>query len=362
MLFGLHQRTSSLKAQGIPLLTLDSEPPKSHSFLAPLSLAATSSSVDGNQYHPVHKSGSIAEAEELDDADFETIDILAMATTPEVKRDSSQNTYEPDHEQMALDPRPLTPPNTILSRLKGEIDPKDATFPLTLFCFMTGFIDSVSFSAAFVWCGFQTGNGTQLALALARLFEGPPGHRDQTFHNADQLALTSILTFAFGAFLGRIGDRLGNKTRLWLVLGTFLQALFTMAAALTVWRSGSPSISDSRGDPVWTNALAFVTVAFLSMSLGLQGIMGKRVNTQFTTTIVLTTTWCELMTEPSLFKRGYHPARDHKIMAIVVLFVGGFTGRALIDQLGSAGTLGVGAGVRTLIALAWFFVKGKETK
>lgn len=86
----------------------------------------------------VNKVESIAE--ELEDEDFETIDILAMATTPDAKRDSSQNTYEPDQEQMALDPRPLTPPNTILSRLKGEIDPKDATFPLTLFCFMTGFM------------------------------------------------------------------------------------------------------------------------------------------------------------------------------------------------------------------------------
>lgn len=67
------------------------------------------------------------------------------------------------------------------------------------------------------------------------------------------------------------------------------------------------------------------------------------------------------MTEPSLFKRGYHPARDHKILAIFVLFVGGFTGRCLVDQLGSAGTLGVGCGARFLIALSWFFVKGKVT-
>jgi hypothetical protein len=39
----------------------------------------------------------------------------------------------------------------------------------------------------------------QLALALARLFEGPPGQRDTTFHNADQLALTSLISFAIGA-------------------------------------------------------------------------------------------------------------------------------------------------------------------
>lgn len=214
-----------------------------------------------------------------------------------------------------------------------------------------------------------------MALAIARLFEGPRGQRDYTFHNADKLALTSILCFAFGAFLGRIGDKIGCKTRLWLMLGTFVQSLFTMAAALTIWRTDQARIADGREDP-----FAFLCIVFMSMSLGLQGIMGKRIDTQFSTTskfilllydfdqcthaylplqVVLTTTWCELMTEPNLFKRGYYPTREHKIFAIVGIFVGGFTGRCLIDQVGSAGTLGVGTGIRFLIALSWFFVPSK---
>ncbi len=148
----------------------------------------------------------------------------------------------------------------------------------------TAHSDSVSFTAIFVWCGFQTGNSVQLALALARLFSGPAGSRDTSFHLADQQALTSVLTFIAGASLGRIGDRMGPKTRAWLFLGTMIQALFTMAAALTAWKSGQGSIAEVRGDPAWSNALTFVAIAFMSASLGLQGIMGKRVNTQFATT------------------------------------------------------------------------------
>ena len=144
--------------------------------------------------------------------------------------------------------------------------------------------DSVSFSAVFVWAGFQTGNSVQLALALARLFSGPAGQRDTSFHIADQQALTSILTFIGGAFLGRIGDRMGAKTRAWLALGTFIQALFTMAAALCAWKSGQGSVAEIRGNPAWTNALTFAALGFISASLGLQGIMGKRVNSQFATT------------------------------------------------------------------------------
>lgn len=164
-----------------------------------------------------------------------------------------------------------------------------------------------TFSAVFVWCAFQTGNtlqvcpfslyivlvlirsrgsipAVQLGLALARLF-GPSN--DTSFHIPDRQALTSLTTFLFGAFLGRIGDRLGPRSRLWLVLGTFMQALMSMAAAIALWKSGQGSVADDRGDPSWTNALTYVAIGFVSASMGLQGIMGKRVNTQFATTSTL---------------------------------------------------------------------------
>lgn len=244
----------------------------------------------------------------------------------------------------------------------SEVDPERSTLPLAAYCFMTGYIDTISFSAIFVWCGFQTGNSVQLALALARLFQGPPETRDSTFHLADQQALTSLLTFNGGAFIGRLGDKIGPKTRAWLFIGTFIQALFTMAAAIAVWNSNQPSIADARDTPAWSNALTFVTIGFMSASVGLQGIMGKRVNTQFATTVVLTTVWCELMADPKLFQfRRSVISRDHKFIAIFALFLGGFVSRAILQSIGSAGTLGVGTGLRVIIALWWLFVPGKNT-
>ncbi|KAF9497727.1 hypothetical protein BDN71DRAFT_1444557 [Pleurotus eryngii] len=276
-----------------------------------------------------------------------------------------------------------TTASSIWDHLNGEVDPAQSTGPLAAFCFMTGFIDCISFSAIFVWCGFQTGNFAQLALAIARLFEftpsatpGSPSLRDASFHKADQQALTSLITFNLGAFIGRLGDKMGNQTRKWLVLGTFIQALFTMAAALASWKSGQGgvgilglgpnsgiggSIADDRGDPAWTNTLSFVAVGFMSASLGVQGIMGKRLNTQFTTTIVLTTVWVELMSDPRLFSlRRSVITRDHKLIAAASLFFGAFVSRAILFKLGAAGTLGVGVGVRLLITAAWLFVPGKK--
>lgn len=258
-------------------------------------------------------------------------------------------------------------PTRLLDYLELDVDPSQSTYPLAAFCFMTGYIDAISFSAIFVWCGFQTGNSVQLALALCRLFEFPsssPLH-DTSFHLADQQALTSLLTFIFGAGLGRIGDnmRSGPKSRLWLFFGTMIQALFTMAAAVSLWKSGDGSIGTSRGDPAWTHAASFVALGFMSASVGLQGIMGKRVNTQFATTVVLTTVWCELIADPKLFDiRRMVITRDHKLIAVVALFLGGFVSRAILQtSVGSAGTLGIGCGMRVLIAIGWLFVPAKGT-
>jgi len=225
---------------------------------------------------------------------------------------------------------------------------------------MTGFIDAVSFTAIFVWCGFQTGNTVQLALALARLFA--PGNTNFEFQIVDRQAFTSVGTFILGASLGRIGDHIGAKTRMWLFLGTMIQCLLTMAGSLAIWKSDQRSISFSRGEPNWTNTLGFVGLGFISASIGLQGIMGKRVNSQFATTVVLTTIWCELMADPKFFLAKHVPSRDHKMLSIFSLFLGGFVSRALIDKVGAAWTLGIGAFIRLLIAFSWIPAPAKPLK
>jgi hypothetical protein len=94
-----------------------------------------------------------------------------------------------DKKRIRLEPTQLTPPNSILTHLKGEVDPEQATGPLVAYCFMTGLMsvyhfsfmslslnsscfnsDSVTFSAIYVWCGFQTGNGTQVSELLLGSF------------------------------------------------------------------------------------------------------------------------------------------------------------------------------------------------
>jgi hypothetical protein len=69
------------------------------------------------------------------------------------------------------------------------------------------------------------------------------------------------------------------------------------------------------------------------------------------------------MADPKLFDiRRVVISRDHKILAIVSLFLGGFIGRVLIDIVGSAATLGIGAGIRLLISVWWAFVPEKQAR
>ncbi|TDL21559.1 hypothetical protein BD410DRAFT_789682 [Rickenella mellea] len=274
----------------------------------------------------------------------------------------------PDPASQFLPPpvteQPCIEPRSSWSRLKGylmkDVDPEQSTLPLACYCFMTGYIDVITFSAIFVWSGFQTGNTIQLALAVARICWGPPS-RETSFRIPDKQALMSLCSFLGGAFLGRAGDRIGAKTRLWLCAGTVIQAIFTAAAAISVWKSGQKSISVGRGDLTWTNAAGFLAMGFASASLGLQGIMGKRLNTQLATTVVLTSVWCELMVEPDLF-HIYRPvrSRDLKLLAILALFLGGFLGRGILEQIGAAGAFGVAAGLRMIIAINWVFIPAKN--
>ncbi|KIY51381.1 hypothetical protein FISHEDRAFT_37457 [Fistulina hepatica ATCC 64428] len=275
---------------------------------------------------------------------------MSTASTP-------RNPDDLTNKQLSKDLEPIS----LWSYLCAEVDTKRCSAPLTAYYFMTGFLCAMSFSSTYVWCGFQTGNYVQLSLAIARLFEDNDGVVDHTFHKSDQQALCSLLAFNCGAFCGRLGDHYGPKKRAWLISGTFVQTLLTMGAAITIWKSGQPSIASERGNPSWTNALTFVGLAFMSASLGVQGVLAKRLNTPFGATIVLTTIWIELMSDPRLFTfRQRVVGRDNKLLAVVGVFIGGFTSRALLAAIGSAATLGIATGIRLMICFWWLFVPSSD--
>lgn len=131
----------------------------------------------------------------------------------------------------------------VKSYFTTEIDAPNSTNLISIYaCFLTGFTSAPSFTACYVWCGFQTGNVAQLGVAIARCF-APGSERTFGFQKPDQQALTSLLSFWIGTSLGRFGDWSGARKRTWLALATLLQAFLAMAAALTAHYSGEDGIA-----------------------------------------------------------------------------------------------------------------------
>lgn len=77
--------------------------------------------------------------------------------------------------------------------------------------------------------------------------------------------------------------------------------------------------------------------------------------------VVLTTIWVELFCDPRLFRFNQRViSRDHRFLAVISLFLGAFVARAILYPLGTAGALGIGAGLRLLTTLSWAFVRSKS--
>ncbi|KAF8913491.1 hypothetical protein CPB85DRAFT_1219420 [Mucidula mucida] len=242
---------------------------------------------------------------------------------------------------------------------REEVDTTMSSFQMNGYYLMSGYMNAISFSAIFVWCGFQSGNTTQLAVAIARLWEG----HTTAFLVADQQALASLLSFLVGVLLSRLGESIGPRTRGWLWLATICQAFLTMFAAITSWKSnqGYPGISDQRLDigPAWDDFVSFITLIFMSASMGMQGLVSMRLKTNSGATLPLTTTWVELFGIEGLFKLNcFNTPRDQRLLGVASVMLGALAARGLVFRLGSPGALGVGAGIRVLIAFSWIFVPG----
>lgn len=65
------------------------------------------------------------------------------------------------------------------------------------------------------------------------------------------------------------------------------------------------------------------------------------------------------MSKATLHCLARNPALSHKLLAVLSLFVGGFTGRAICGQIGDAGAIAIAGGVRLGIAIGWLFVPAK---
>lgn len=104
-----------------------------------------------------------------------------------------------------------------------------------------------------------------------------------------------------------------------------------------------------------------VCLAFLSATLGLQGIMGKRIGSPMNTTVVLTTTWVEIFNDPLLLSLKRQTGRDVRIGGVLALLFGAFVSRALTNACGgAAGAIGCLCALRVVQGVWWVLIPSPE--
>ncbi|KAK5654072.1 hypothetical protein OQA88_7752 [Cercophora sp. LCS_1] len=252
-----------------------------------------------------------------------------------------------------------------VSKLLDEISLTYADLPLLACCAISGLCDSVAFNATGTFASMQTGNTIFLALGASSLPPSMPGLWLR--------ALVSITAFQLGCFIFSHLRHLNPLRRSTLTLSFLLQSLFIIASAILAQTTAVPAFAKSHLSPTLTHeqevlreheesqGITLLPLALLAFQFGGQIVASRVLGYNEVPTNVLTSLYCDLLSDPGLFVGlGKNPKRNRRVAAIVLLVLGGIIGGWL--QRGSGGmsaALWMAGGIKLVIAVGWIVWPGK---
>jgi len=206
----------------------------------------------------------------------------------------------------------------------------------------TGVIDAVCYlGMGHVLVANMTGNIVFLGFALA----GAKGFSVPSF-------LVALASFLVGATVGgRLGRVLSRQRRRWLTTTSVIQAALAVVAVLAV----------AAGLLGPTGTVRLWVIALLGAGTGLQNATMRKLAIPDLTTSVLTMTVTGIAADSTL-AGGDHPRRVRRVESVVAMLIGALVGAALIVHVGFTPTLGVLAGVLTLVALGFAIVPDEQSE
>ncbi|KAI9689285.1 MAG: hypothetical protein M1820_010169 [Bogoriella megaspora] len=229
----------------------------------------------------------------------------------------------------------------IKHHLTADVNRKWADLPLIMVYFSTGLIDSSSISTWSSFVSMQTGNTVYLGLGIAE----PEASKRYL------KALTSIGFFCLGAMCFGAFHRWGSPLRRWVFVSSFLfQAVCVVAAIIPVMLD----IIDKESLR-WPNIMS---LAFLSFQAAGSAIGSRQLQYNELPTVVLTSVYCDLMSDPLLFTASLKedPKRNRRALAIVVCLCGAICGGLFArSSAGLAGALWTSVAIKVFIAVVWLF-------
>lgn len=191
---------------------------------------------------------------------------------------------------------------------------------LLMLTFATGILDATTFSTYSVFVSKQTGNTIILALAALE--------SKAVVQTEPNTGVSLALFFAGAVIFGHLGNWLGQKRRIWLVLTNMLQtALIFAAGALRYWGSDQP-----RGP------FALGVISLLSFACGGQISLALCVRMPELNTTMITGAMIQFAVDDKIFAK-LNPARNRRVAFYFSLLGGAFVG-AVAGRFVSA-TLGI---------------------
>ncbi|EXJ93388.1 hypothetical protein A1O1_01780 [Capronia coronata CBS 617.96] len=244
-------------------------------------------------------------------------------------------------------------------RFTADIDTRWADTILVGCFFVSGIVDSVVFSTYNCFVSMQTGNTIFAGLGVSDLPADIPRY---TWVKS----LVAILAFCLGAFFFARYHRYLGALKRWVLITSFLiQTLFMVVTCILITTGVTPrtkpNTSDhGRGRYDWIELCPIALLAFQSAG---QIVASRVLKYNSMPTVVLTSLYCDLMSDPHLLTAGLFedPDRNRRAVSAVALFVGATIGGALVkSDVGYEGALWIATGVKGLMVLAWLLWKQKK--
>jgi len=266
------------------------------------------------------------------------------------------------------------PKSSIRSYLTTSIRTRHADIPLIVCCFISGIIDASTYNAYSCFAAMQTGNTIILSLG--------PSHQPSSRPHTWPKSLMSIASFTISCLIyHRLTTTFGPLRRLTLFTSFLVQTVFILVAASLV-QTGSVPERSPNGD-LTPGHLEIVPIALLASQFGGQMVTSRLCGIGEVPTTVLTSVYCDfaidtdkaisarLTHEDEGKRRDLRRKRWRRVGAILGVLLGGITGGWIAkSRAGLAGSLWVGAGLKTCVAFGWLWIKpeqredekGKDTK
>lgn len=207
---------------------------------------------------------------------------------------------------------------------------------LLLLSFATGIQDAAAWPDYSCFASNQTGNTLFLAIGIAGLTNNA--------YSFPNIGVSLAMFVAGGLVLGQIGNYVGVRRRLWILISNIIQTSLVFAAVCIQY-----SLPIQRDGPA-----AMAVIALLAFSAGGQVAMSRSLKITEITTAMATAAFVDLVVDPGLMKLR-NRLRNRRFLFIIMLSAGCFVGAFAQREVSSTLPLLLCAIGKAVVTLGFLF-------